>query len=292
MWTGAISFGMVAIPVRLYLATEDRGVSFHLLCPHCKGRIRNKRWCPHENREIAWSEAVRGYEVGKDEYVEVSDADLDRVPLPTARTIEILEFCERGEIDDLFLQRPYYVEPEKTGARPYALLQEALRRSGRVAVGKIAFRDREHLVRIADHGEGLLMHTLHWPDEIRSGKELGLPGDVELRKPELDMALMLVDSLARPFDPGQFRDGYREAVDRIVQEKLGHGRVEHEPAAAPKVVDLMAALKASVEAARQGGTPAAGEAEVALSGRGQRRGGARRTTARAEASSQRRRKAG
>jgi DNA end-binding protein Ku len=255
MWRGTISFGMVAIPVRLHVATEERSsVSFHLLCKKDGSRLRNLRWCPTENREVPWDEVVRGYEIGKDEYVVLTPEDLERLPLPSARTIEIHQFCERGEIPDLYLDRAYYIEPEEAGRKPYALLRTALERSGRVAVGKVALREREHLARISWLDGALVLETLHWPEEIRDTKELKVPTRVTVGEAEIDMALMLVESLSRPFTPSDYHDEYREALLALVAEKQGRGTVERPVAAAPaKVVDLMEALKASVEAARSGG---------------------------------------
>lgn len=253
LWRGAISFGMVAIPVRLYLATEEKAsVRFHLLCPRDGARIRNLRWCPTEEREISWSEVVRGYEVARDEYVEFTDADFEKLPLPSARTLEIAEFCAADEIPDLYVDRAYFIEPEEAGRKPYALLREALRRTGRVAVGKVALRDREHLARITGLDGGLVMETLHWPDEVRSIDELKLPGKETLAPAEVDMAVMLVDSLSRSFDPAAFKDEYKTAVGALVAQKLGKEKRKavRAPAEPPKVVDLMAALKASVEAAK------------------------------------------
>ena len=264
MWRGAISFGMVAIPVRLYLATESKSVSFRLLCPNDHTPIRNKRWCPLEDREVGWNEAVRGYEVGKDEYVVIDDSDLDNLPLNTTHTIEIVEFCPDEEIEaGLYLKSAYYLEPEQVGVKPYALLRKALEQTGKVAIGKIALRDREHLCRLALHDHGLLLNTLHWPDEIRSVGELAIPEDgADIHKRELDMAVMLVENLSAHFDPQRHRDEYREALLKVVEAKLANKPVEHLPEREPaKVTDLMAALKASVEAAQAGrhGEPAAKE---------------------------------
>jgi DNA end-binding protein Ku len=273
MWRGAISFGMVAIPVRLYPAAEHRsGVSFHLLCPRDGSRIRNLRWCPKEGREIPWSEVVRGYEVGKDEYIVVTDEDLAGLPLRSARTIDIVEFCDASDIPSLYIDRPYFIEPEEAGRKPYALLRTALERTGRVAVGKVALRDREHLAQITCLDDALVLETLHWPEEIRNAGELRVSGEVSLARQEIEMALMLVDSLSRRFDPSEFRDEYRAALEALVAEREGKGQVERPEPEAPQVLDLMAALKASVEAARTrgGATPASdgtereegGEAQV------------------------------
>ncbi len=193
---------MVAIPVRMYLATESRSVSFRMLCPNDSTPIKQKRWCTVEDREIGWTETVRGYEVAKEEYVRIDDADLDRLPLPTTRAVEILEFVDDAEIDaGVYIKTAYYLEPEQVGAKPYALLRTALERTGRVAIGRIALRDREHLCRLALHGEGLVLNTLHWPDEIRDQGELKLPGsDVAVGDRELEMAVMLIDNLTTSFD--------------------------------------------------------------------------------------------
>jgi DNA end-binding protein Ku len=265
MWRGAISFGMVAIPVRLYLATESKSVSFRLLCPNDRTPVRNKRWCPVEDHEIGWSDALRGYEVGKDEYVVITDEDLDELPLTTTHTIDIMEFCPDSEIEaGVYLKSAYYLEPEAVGAKPYALLRQALEKTGTVAIGKIALRDREHLCRLALHERGLLLNTLHWPDEIRSAADLAIPDESpDVKKGELDMAVMLIENLSAHFDPARHHDAYREALIQVVEAKLNNQPLERPAAAEPaKVTDLMAALKASVEAAksRRSGTADAEEA--------------------------------
>jgi len=252
MWRGAISFGMVAIPVRMYLANESKGVSFRLLCPHDGAPLRNKRWCPVEDREVGWNDAVRGYEVAKDEYVRIEDEELENLPLNTTHTIEILEFCDDAEIDaGVYVKGAYYLEPEAVGVKPYQLLKSALEKTGRVAVGKVAMREREQLCRLALHEGAILLNTLHWPDEIRDAGELAIPeADADVHAKELEMAVMLVENLAARFDPGRYQDGYRDAVLKQVEAKLADQPVERAPApAVAQITDLMAALKASVEAA-------------------------------------------
>jgi len=265
MWRGAISFGMVAIPVRMYLATEAKGVSFRLLCPRDGAPLRNRRWCPVEDREVGWNDAVRGYEISKDEYVQVEDEELENLPLSTNHTIEILEFCEDAEIDaGVYVKGAYYLEPEKVGVKPYQLLRMALEKSGKVAVGKVAMREREQLCRLALHRDAILLNTLHWPDEIRDAGELSLPGgstDVHAR--ELEMAVMLIDNLSASFDPDRYHDQYRDAVVALVEAKVGNRPIERAPApVTAKVTDLMAALKASVEASRKRTEAAEEEVEV------------------------------
>jgi DNA end-binding protein Ku len=267
MWRGAISFGMVAIPVRLYLATESKSVSFRLLCPNDLTPIKNKRWCTVEDKEVGWNDVVRGYEVGKDEYVVIEDKDLDNLPLNTTHSIDIVEFCADQEIEaGVYLKSAYYLEPEPVGTKPYALLRAALEKTGKVAIGKIALRDREHLCRLALHENGLLMNTLHWPDEIRSAAELSIPQDgAEIHKQELDMAVMLVENLSAHFEPERHRDEYREALLTVVEAKLANTPLERPATPEPaKVTDLMAALKASVEAAQSSkreGTASAARSE-------------------------------
>jgi DNA end-binding protein Ku len=255
MWRGAISFGLVAIPIRLYLATESKGISFRLLCPTCHEPVKNKRWCSTENREIGWNETIKGFEVSKDDFVEIDDADLEKIPLKTTHTIDIVEFCQDADIDaGVYIKSAYYLEPEKVGVKPYSLLRQALETTGKVAIGKVAFRDREHLCRIALHENGLLLNTLHWPDEIRDAGELGLPTAeqaAEIDQKEVDMAIMLIDNLTATFDPQRYRDGYRDAVLEMVDAKLNDRPLAPvvEPEHAGSVTDLMAVLKASVEAA-------------------------------------------
>ncbi|MEO8897435.1 MAG: Ku protein [Candidatus Dormibacter sp.] len=285
MWRGAISFGMVAIPVRLYLATESKSVSFRMLCPDDLTPIRNKRWCVEEDKEIPWNATVRGYEVGKDDFVVVDDSDLDKLPLTTSHTCEILEFVDDSEIEaGVYIKSAYYLEPEAVGVKPYYLLKAALEETGKVALGKIAFRDREHLCRLALHEKGLLLNTLHWPDEIRNPAELSLPEDEarpEIHKRELDMAVMLVENLSAHFDPERYKDDYREALMAVVDAKVNDKPLDvRAPEKPSKVTDLMAALKASVEAAQKAdreAKPAAREATAAR--RRQSADGARRRKA-------------
>jgi DNA end-binding protein Ku len=305
MWRGAISFGMVAIPVRMYVATESKSVSFRLLCPNDHTPIKNKRWCEVEQKEVGWNEVVRGFEVAKDEFVVIEDKDLDNLPLPTSHTIEILEFVPDQEIDaGLYVKGAYYLEPESVGVKPYYLLKKALEEAGKVAIGKIALRDREHLCRIALHDKGIVLNTLHWPDEIRDMGELSLPEEeVEVRKQELAMARMLIENLSADFDPTRYHDEYRDAVMTVVQAKVEHREIERpaevEP---PKVMDLMAALKASVEqakagrsvqepraAAAAGGGESDGEGEARSGSRSRRQSGESAGAARRETT--RRRKA-
>ena len=262
MWKGAVSFGMVSIPVRMYLATESKSVSFRSLCPCHRQPIKSKRHCAVTDDVLEWKDVLKGYEISRDHYVVIDDEDLDKLPLPTARTLDITEFVDASEIDDdLYLKQAYYLEPEKTGLKPYYLLKQALEEAGRVAVGKIAFHDREHMATLRPHGKGVVVNTLHWPDEIRSAEDLSLPEeDVKIDQREMAMARTLIDNLTEEFDPARYHDEYREALEKVAAAKAdGQEIAVVEEAPAPKVMDLMAALKASVEASKRGGRGAPAE---------------------------------
>lgn len=256
MWKGAISFGMVTIPVRLYVATESHSVSFRQLCADHLAPVKYKRWCEKGDHEVAYSDIRRGFEIGRDRFVVLDDNDLQNLPLPTSRTIEITEFVPHGGIEPgLYFKSAYYMEPEDIGKKPYHLLRRALDETGMVAVAKIAFRDREHLCALQPTDGMMLMNTLHWPDEIRSTE--GLRGleeqDVDINERELRMAKSLVDSLAEDtFDASRYRDDYQEALMKVVEAKRDGAEVVEAPEEAQegKVMDLMEALRASVDKAR------------------------------------------
>lgn len=261
MWRGAISFGMVAIPVRMYLATEAQSaVSMRMLCPHCQLPIKQQRHCPTDDHVVAFNDVIRGYEVSKGKYVVLDDSDLDKLPLKTTKTIDILEFVDATEVPlPLYLKSSYYLEPEEIGLKPYFLLKRALQDTGKVAVAKIALRDREHLALIQVQGKTIMCNTLNWPEEIRSADELNLPEkSIQISDKEVQMANSLIENLSDTFQPERYTDDYRAAFMQIVEQKLA-GQEIVAPAAAPQpqVMDLMAALKASVEAAKAGRQKAA-----------------------------------
>jgi len=251
-----MQFGMVNIPVRLYLATESSSkVSFHLLCPDHKSRIKNKRWCPEGDHEVAWGDVVRGYEYEKGSYVILTDEDLEKLPLESSKAIDIAGFIKDEELPAaLYYQSAYYLEPEKSAQKPYALMKKTLEKTGQIAIAKFALRDRERLVSVRSLDGAMVMNTLHWPDEIRSTEELDLPTDVKVSPAELKMAENLVGMMAMEFDPSEFKDDYKKALEKIVEAKV-EGREDlieaPEPEAETAVVDLMSALKASVAKAKE-----------------------------------------
>ena len=257
IWKGSMQFGMVNIPVALYVATESTSkVSFNLLCPDHKSRIKNKRWCPVGDHEVA--STVKGFEYEKGQYVIFDEDDLEKLPLRSSRAIEIAGFIDESELPGtLYYQNAYYLEPDKAASKPYALLKKTLEKTGRVAIAKFALRERERLVSLHPLDGTLVLNTLHWPDEIRSTEELNLPEDVKISPAEIKMAESLVEMMAMKFDPSEFKDEYKEAVDKIVEAKV-KGREDlveaPEQEAETTVVDLMSALKASVERAKKGET--------------------------------------
>ena len=255
MWKGAIQFGLVTIPIKLYLATESKGISFNMLHKDDLSRIQMKIFCPVEDEVISRSDTVKGYEYAPGEYVVVTDDDLEKVPLKTVRSIEIEQFtkAERDDNAVRFVKSAYYVEPDKIGRKAFYLLKSVLEDEGLTAVCKVVIKDREALAALDPFADTMLLTTLHWPDEIRDVKELDLPDeDFSFKPAELAMAKQLVSAMTGEFDPSQYKDEYREALETIIQAKVeGKETVAiEEPEESGKLVDLMAALEASVSAAK------------------------------------------
>lgn len=250
IWSGVITFGMVSIPVKLYPATQDKDVSFHQLHRPDHSRIKYKKFCAAEDEEVSPDDIVRAYEVSKDQYVEITDEDLEELPLPAKHTIELAAFVESNDIAPIYYDKSYYLEPEETGLKPYALLMRVLEHKRVVGVATIAIRNKESLCALRPMDSALVLETLHYPDEIRE-REMTFP-DVAVNDRELAVAGTLVDALQEQFDPAKYHDHYREALLELIASKTEGKEVvmpETETAAAP-VTDLMAALRASIEAAR------------------------------------------
>jgi DNA end-binding protein Ku len=254
MWKGAIQFGLVTIPVKMYLATESKGVSFNMLHADCHGRIQMRTYCPTDDAYIERSDTVRGYEVAPSQYVVITDDDLASVPLKTVRSIEIEQFvpvAADGE-STRFIKQAYYLEPEPIARKAFFLLKQTLAERGLRAIAKIVLRDREQLASLDPYNATILLSTLHWPDEIRSTAELALPeDDIEIKPAERAMASLLVDSMTGEFDATAYRDEYRQALLEIIAAKAAGAEIEG-PSLQPviAVADLMAALEASVAAAK------------------------------------------
>lgn len=253
IWSGAISFGLVTIPIRIANASENRSVSFRRIHVTDGGRVRNQKVCELDGEIVTDDDIGKGYEIARDHIVPVTDEELDAMPLPTAKTVDIVAFVDRASIDPVRLGQSYYLEAGgDAAAKPYTLLRRALERSERVAVAKFALRGRERLGILDVREDALTMHTLHWPDEVRDPAELA-PRSVELTEDEIEHAVALIDSMTTD-DISQYHDAYREAVEELLEAKAAgtKPRVPEQEAASGRVVDLMAALEESVEKARKG----------------------------------------
>ncbi|MCY3647521.1 MAG: Ku protein [Chloroflexi bacterium] len=249
IWKGVISFGMVSIPIRLFPATESKDIGFRQLRRDTNTRVRMLRWDPVEEQEVPYEEIVKGYEYAKDRYVIVDDEDLEKLPLPTKHTIELTAFVEEAEIDPVHYEKSYYLSPEDAGIKPYSLLIRAMQAKGLIAIAKVAIRTKERLCALRARGDQLILETLYYPDEIRDpGESVAVD---EVSEEEMEMARALIEMLEEPFDPEKYKDQYREALMTIINAKLEGQEVATPEAAAPQpAVDLMAALRASVEAAK------------------------------------------
>ena len=284
IWKGAISFGLVSIPVKLYSATEERDIAFHQVHREDGGRIRYKRVCQIDGEEVPYSDIAKGYELPSGEVVVLTDDDFADLPLTTSRAIDVLEFVPLEQVDPIYFAKSYYLEPEGAGSKPYVLLREALEQSGRVALVKVALRQRETLATLRVRDGVFVLEMMLWPDEIREPSFGFLDEDIEVRQQELQMAQSLIETLSGDFNPEQYGDNYREALQALIEAKVEGREVvaPAEPAAETgTVVDLMAALRASVEAAKQGRSAESGSAAPApakkSSGRATSAGPAKKT---------------
>jgi len=257
MWKGAISFGLVTIPVAVFPATEEKSLKFNQLHDEDSGRIRYKRVCEIDGQEVTFEHIVKGFEYEKGHYVVLTDEDMEKVPLESSRTIDIQQFVELEEIDPILYKKSYYLVPDETGAKAYALLRTALSEESKVGIAKVSFRDKEHLAALRFDGDVFVLETMYWPDEIRAAEFETVHPDAKVRPQEVEMAKALIDNLTEPWNPAAYKDEYREALLEVVEKKIAGEEIEVVPEAAPaRVVDLMDALKASVEAAKKK-TPAA-----------------------------------
>jgi DNA end-binding protein Ku len=255
IWRGAVSFGLVSIGVKLYSATEDHDIRFHQVHAADGGRVKYKRVCSIDGEELEYGDIAKGYELPDGQLVILTDEDFDELPLTTRREIEVLEFVDQDEIDPIHFEKTYYLEPDAPSTRPYVLLRDALENAGQVAITKISIRQRESLAALRVREGVLVLHTMRWPDEIRSPDFAFLDEDVSVRPQELQMAEALISSMSGDFDPSDFSDDYTAAMTALLEAKQTGGEVQPlpetaEPGAA--VVDLMSALRRSVERARGG----------------------------------------
>jgi DNA end-binding protein Ku len=259
IWKGAITFGMVTIPVKLYSATESKDVRFRMLCKKHEAPIEEKRVCTEGGEELAWAELARGYEVAKGEFVILDPEEIDAAKPESSSTIDIGDFVEAADIDPVYFEKSYFLEPTDIGAKPFSLLMKALDETKRVALARVTIRTRERLATLRTYEDGMVLETMFWPDEIRSTGALDLPegAETKVRPKELEMARSLIESLAEKFRPESYTDAYRDALEQLIARKMkGETRNVKRRKPEPKVIDLMAALQASVDQAKKGGKKA------------------------------------
>jgi len=259
VWKGAVSFGLVNIPVKMYTASEDKSIKFKYLHSKCNTPLKYQRVCPRCRQEVEWEEIVRGYEFQKDRFVVIKDEDFESIPTNKTRTIDIIDFCKLEEIDPIYYEKSYYLGPEETGKKAYNLLVSALRDTDRVAVAKVVIRSKQALAAIRIYKNVLVMETMKYPDEVRSQQEVpGIEPDLKVSERELTMATQLVEGMTEPFAPEKYSDDYRNALLELISAKIqGQEPIFDQAEPAEGVVDLMESLKASLEAIeRERFTPA------------------------------------
>jgi DNA end-binding protein Ku len=269
IWKGAVSFGLVSIGVKLFSATEEKDIRFHQVHRTDGGRIKYKRTCSVCGEEVSYDDIAKGYDLGGGEMVILDDSDFAELPLSSSRTIDVHQFVPAEQVDPILYNKSYYLEPENVAAKPYVLLRDALIESDRVAIVKVALRQREQLATLRVREGVLVLNTMLWPDEIRAAKFDFLDEDISVRPQELAMASSLIDSMAADFKPEEYTDDYRAALQQVIDAKVSGKEIVAPPEmeeAPSGAIDLMAALRASVErakAARAGGAEPAEHAPVA-----------------------------
>jgi DNA end-binding protein Ku len=253
IWKGAVSFGLVSVPVKLYAATESHDVSFRQVHAKDGGRIRYQRVCSIDGEEVAYADIAKGYETEDGEMVILTDEDMEQLPSTSSREIAVEKFVPAEQIDPMLFEKSYYLEPEKSGAKPYALLRQALLDADRMAVVTVALRQRTTVAVLRVKDDVIVLQTMMWPDEVRTPDFSVEAGEV--KDAEVKMAHMLVETLAGDFEPSEFEDDYAEAVETLVQTKIEGGELKRTPTSTKtsgEVVDLLAALQRSVDAAKHG----------------------------------------
>jgi len=242
---------MVSIPVNLYTATESHDVRFHLLHKRDGVRLKNVRWCPKDEKAVPWDEVVRGFEYAKGKYVPISEEDLDHLPVKTVHTVDISDFVKLEEVDPIYYDKAYYLAPEEAGVKAFALLRQALQQTGRAAVAKVAIRDRENLCLVRPYEDLLSMETMFYANEIRSTDDIAADG-AKVSPKELQMAVSLIENLSDSFDAERYQDEYQAALKQVIDAKVEGAPLPEAPTEkGAKVVDLMEALRASVEQTRK-----------------------------------------
>lgn len=254
IWRGALTFGTVHIPVKLYTATRSNDISFNLLHAKDEARIRMARVCSEEEDEVPSSEIVKGFEYEKDQYVVVTDEDLKQLPLPTKHTVEVTAFVKTDQVDPIYYEKSYYLQPEPVGEKAFGMLLKLLNDKGVQGIGKVAIREKERLCSVRANEGVLMLSTMRYADEVDLDQEP--PAEAKVSDAELQMAFALIEMLQKPFEPEDYQDTYREALLELIRAKLeGKELPELAPKPATEEVDLVAALQASVEALKRGKSP-------------------------------------
>jgi DNA end-binding protein Ku len=282
LWKGSISFGLVNIPIELHTAVRNHRPKFRMLHAKDKSPVKFERVCIQDGHPVGWDDLVKGFEYAKGHFVVLSKEDFQAAALEKTRTVDIVDFVKAEDIDDRFFETPYYLVPAKGGERAYALLREAIRESGRVGIAKFILREAQHLAAVEVIEDAIVLTVMRFADELVDVSQFDLPRSADVRKPELDMAKALVNSLAAEWDPSKYSDEYRENLMRIIQAKSKGKEVHLEAAEEPRqaeVVDLMERLRRSLA---QGGSKSAGRAKPAAKAkRTTRKAGTRKRSGRA-----------
>jgi DNA end-binding protein Ku len=255
IWKGAISFGLVNIPIALYPATRSEELKFRLLRASDQSPVNYKRVAEADGKEVPWDQIVKGYEYEKGKFIVLKDEDFQRVDIEATQTVDITSFVKLEEVNPIFFHKPYYMEPQKGGDKAYVLLREALKASGKIAIAKVVIKTRQHLAAVKPQEKGLMLELMHFASELLDVDEFKLPTDTDAGKKELQMARALVDSMSEEWKPEEYVDEYREALEKVIEEKVEHGDTSAlKPARKPKttnVIDLVSVLQKSLD---QGGT--------------------------------------
>ena len=251
VWKGSVSFGLINVPVKMSTATRRENIAFTTLHRECNTPLKQKRYCPKCDREVAYEEVAKGYEYEPGRFVIMSEEDLDAIQVKSSRYIDIVDFIRIDEVDPIFYDKTYYLAPEKGGEKPYLILRDAMKQTGRVAVAKVAIRQKEYLCLVRLVGEALALETMFFPEEVRATQDLGIQSvqeTIQIRPEEMQMAVQLVENLTAPFTPEKYKDTYREELLKVIRARVeGREVVETEPVPEREnVIDLMEKLRKSV----------------------------------------------